>query len=570
MPEIELAYNKSTNRHEGIYNQFTEKGTYEIAVFAMDDNDNITTSPGNLTWSGNTGTADYTDATTVVTLTVVADADSTFTGWGGDCSGTDTTCTVAMTKNMNVTAIFALSRALKITITGSGGGNVTALKGVISWNAKQGVATYADGTVETLTAVTSAGSTFIGWGGDCSGTTPTCTLTMSAAKNVTATFNLKSGTQRFKDNGDQTMTDIITGLVWTKDANLPNGVKTWQEAIDYAVSMNNGAGTYGHSDWRLPTIKELYSLCNTSGVTAEPKLLDYCNGNFVDVTSLLAGEGFTNVQPIEYWSSTNFANDTSSVWRIAMYGGIISPTFKTDRAGFVWPVRAGQISKLVISKVGTGFGTVTSADGKISCGGTCSASYTASEAAQVTLTAKADANSTFTAWGGDCSGTTSTCTLTMSAAKNVTATFTAASKRVTHDFDGDGKSDILWHNIKTGAVAIWFMNGSKYFSHDSPGTTEFKYQIAGTGDFNGDGKTDILWQNLLTGEMIVWLMDGKKISSNVPLAIVDPNWKVVGIGDFNGNGKDDVVWQHSITGVITIWLHEQNTPLLVSKGLLVN
>src|ERR1700688_3986130 len=69
----------------------------------------------------------------------------------------------------------------------------------------------------------------------------------------------------------------------------------------------------------------------------------------------------------------------------------------------------------------SGSGTVTSNPAGISCGQTCTASF--NSGAQVTLTAAAAANSTFTSWGGACSGTKPTCTVTLSANQNVTASF---------------------------------------------------------------------------------------------------------------------------------------------------
>jgi hypothetical protein len=63
---------------------------------------------------------------------------------------------------------------------------------------------------------------------------------------------------------------------------------------------------------------------------------------------------------------------------------------------------------------------VTSSPTGISCGATCSASFASGTA--VTLTAAAASGSTFTGWSGACSGT-GACTVTMSAAQSVTATF---------------------------------------------------------------------------------------------------------------------------------------------------
>ncbi len=78
----------------------------------------------------------------------------------------------------------------------------------------------------------------------------------------------------------------------------------------------------------------------------------------------------------------------------------------------------GQIMAVV--KNGTGSGTVTSSPAGIDCGATCSHSYT--QGTVVTLTATPATGSTFAGWSGDCSGTGS-CTVTMSQARSVTATF---------------------------------------------------------------------------------------------------------------------------------------------------
>jgi hypothetical protein len=76
---------------------------------------------------------------------------------------------------------------------------------------------------------------------------------------------------------------------------------------------------------------------------------------------------------------------------------------------------------LTILKSGTGSGTVASSPGGINCGNDCSEVYT--QGTKITLTAKADTNSTFTGWsGGGCTGT-KTCTVTVDSEITVTASF---------------------------------------------------------------------------------------------------------------------------------------------------
>jgi hypothetical protein len=80
-----------------------------------------------------------------------------------------------------------------------------------------------------------------------------------------------------------------------------------------------------------------------------------------------------------------------------------------------------QTQTLTVTKAGTGTGKVTSAPVGIDCGNACGFDFVAN--AQVTLTATADAGSTFAGWSGDCTGT-GACQVTLAAAKTVTATFT--------------------------------------------------------------------------------------------------------------------------------------------------
>ena len=95
------------------------------------------------------------------------------------------------------------------------------------------------------------------------------------------------------------------------------------------------------------------------------------------------------------------------------------------------------------------------------------------------------------------------------------------------DFNGDGKSDLLWRNNVTGSVATWQMNGGAIVATAIVGAATNDWQIIGTGDVNGDGKSDLLWRNT-DGGVATWQMDGANVLSagltSIPTA--DPAWKI--------------------------------------------
>ena len=131
---------------------------------------------------------------TQVTLTATAGGGSGFSGWGGACSGTGATCTIMLNANQSVSAAFAPMSGndqISVTIGGTAQGTVTSSPAGISCPGTC-TATFTDGAQVTLTEAPGAPSTFsmfAGWGGACSGTTSTCSLTVGAGQSVTATFN---------------------------------------------------------------------------------------------------------------------------------------------------------------------------------------------------------------------------------------------------------------------------------------------------------------------------------------------------------------------------------------------
>jgi len=128
------------------------------------------------------------------------------------------------------------------------------------------------------------------------------------------------------------------------------------------------------------------------------------------------------------------------------------------------------------------------------------------------------------------------------------------------DFNGDGKTDILWRNMTTGQVYVWLMGGTAKLSAGSPGTvSNLDWEIIDVGNFNSatDDNTDILWRNMTTGQVYVWLMDGTAtLSTGSPGTVSNLDWEIIDVGDFNGgtDSMSDILWRNMTTGQVYVWL----------------
>ena len=155
---------------------------------------------------------------------------------------------------------------------------------------------------------------------------------------------------RFTDNGDGTVTDNLTGLIWLKNANCASATKDWATALSYSNALYDGctncfgtAGDCGLSDsstagqWRLPNVRELQSLVHYG-------VYDPAVPNTAGTGKWAEGDPFTGVQSDDYWSSTTFASPslTNYAWHVSLYYGFVNYTRKTYNVRYVWPVRGGQ------------------------------------------------------------------------------------------------------------------------------------------------------------------------------------------------------------------------------------
>ncbi|MBN8922362.1 MAG: hypothetical protein BGP10_12355 [Rhodanobacter sp. 68-29] len=127
--------------------------------------------------------------------------------------------------------------------------------------------------------------------------------------------------KRFTDNGDGTVTDTLTGLMWTK-ATVATG-KTHKQAIAAAKKLD----VAGHKDWRMPTVEELFLLADRSRIRPA-----------IDV------EAFPDTQNDWYWTSTDSAWAPSCAWIVSFSGGSASSGGRNYKACVraVRVVSAGQ------------------------------------------------------------------------------------------------------------------------------------------------------------------------------------------------------------------------------------
>jgi len=135
---------------------------------------------------------------------------------------------------------------------------------------------------------------------------------------------------------------------------------------------------------------------------------------------------------------------------------------------------------------------------------------------------------------------------------------------IPHDFNGDSKSDILFHHAATGKNFSMFMRGRTVISQGFVRRLSPAWTIVGNGDYNGNGKSDILFHHAATGKNFMILMNGRTVISQGFVRRLSPAWTIVGNGDYNGDGKSDILFHHAATGKNFMMLMNGRT--VISQG----
>jgi poly(3-hydroxybutyrate) depolymerase len=385
----------------------------------------VTSAPAGIDCGSTCSAAFSTGA--VVTLTATPASGASFNGWSGACTGS-VACVVSMSAAQTVTATFGPGEpgyTLTVLKAGTGTGTVAAASGINCGATCS--ATYAPGTSVTLTAMAGSGSVFAGWSSTCPGFASGA-LTLNASCTVTATFNLSDpGSALSVNAGGAAAGSFVADAYFTGGSTYTttNAIDTAQITGAVPPQAVFQSERYGEFTYTIPNrtpgsaqTVTLYFQESYWTAAGQRTFNVAINGaGVLTAFDIFAAAGGAN-RAIARTFNTTASSTGQVVIAFTKGGGPDNPKI----CGI--SVAGGSVATfpLTVTRAGNGGGTVTSVPAGVNCGSTCSASF--ASGAAVTLSAAAASGSTFAGWSGaGCSGT-STCTVSMTTAQAVTATFT--------------------------------------------------------------------------------------------------------------------------------------------------
>jgi hypothetical protein len=386
-----------------------------------------------------------TDAAGEVLLTVtgVPETDAIALTVGASVAGFETANTpIEVVAFATVDAEIVLTPGFRLAVTqaGDGSGTVTADPPGIACG-QDCTETYPQGTQVTLTATPATGSTFTGWSGEgCSGTS-TCTVSMTQARNVIATFTLQPPppmlTVSKAGTGSGTVTSSPAGINCGSACSAPfaSGTSVTLTATAAAGSTFTGWSGGGCSGTGPCTVNMDQNRAVTATFTGSPPepIADFTlqvtpagdGSGTVTAGGISCGTDCTETYPSGTPVTLTAAPAPGSSFTGWSGGGCsgTGPCIVTMNQNRTVNATFRVTFTLQVALEGDGSGTVIANTGDINCGTDCIFHYF--RGVIVVLTARPAPGSVFTGWsGGGCSGT-GTCGFVSDQNRFVTATFNA-------------------------------------------------------------------------------------------------------------------------------------------------
>jgi Divergent InlB B-repeat domain len=434
----------------------------------------VTSSPSGIE-CGPDCQASFADST-VVTLTATPGPNSAPAAWSG-CGSVngENKCIVTMSAAKAVTATFALvQRQLTVSKEGSATGTVTSSPAGISCGATC-TATYVHGTLVTLTGAPGPNAQPAKWTG-CGfvDAEDRCLVTMSAAREVTATFDLVKRQLTVNKVGSAAAISSVTST--------PAGIscgEACQAGFDHGtvVTLSGAPGAHtSPAQWSgcdkvtaedkcevtmssARTVTATFDLiqfglsltkegggAKTSSVTSSPAGIscgEACQANFTQgaKVTLTAVRGPHVLVP--QWSGCDSVTPERKCLVTISAAKAVAVDFELEPGYFY--------ATLSVIKSGTGTGTVTGSPAGISCGSACAVEVLTQT--KVTLIATPDEGSAFDHWsGGGCSGI-GPCETTIKGSETIKAIFSAIGQRtLTITKAGSGTGTVTSTPLGTGIL----------------------------------------------------------------------------------------------------------------------
>ena len=369
---------------------------------------------------------------------------------------------------------------------------------------------YVKGTPVKLNAIPSTGSIFTGWNDACSGTNPSCMVTMNQLQSVTASFvrcsyriNRNNYTYDEKNNNGSINIIAPTGCTWQAISN-----KDWLRITGNSNGNGNGVIKYSVEPNRnpIPRGERNGSITIAGQTTFNVKQAGNRTptASFTFTTTSLSDEPISNKAPLKVQLDASASDDpTSNITKYEWTSSDnqtlsgIKPTITYENAGTytisleVFDEYSIESTNSMRESIFVGLpsyelsinsvGGVVKGNG-IDCGSDCSQTYP--KGSPVDLTAEANSNSVFVNWSGaNCTGTTAeVCMISMDDNQTITANFRDCDYSIDHissTYKADGSGN------DNGTIKISVYQGCKWTAENKNNDDWLTINSGWSG--NGDG-----------------------------------------------------------------------------------